>query len=39
MGGLVKIHNELGKELPLFLHLLRRIKKEGLDKQDSAELL
>ena len=39
MRRLVKIHNELGKDLPLFLHLFRRIKKEGLNKQDIAELL
>ena len=39
MGNLVKICNELKDNLPLFLHLYRRIKKEGLSKQDITELL
>jgi hypothetical protein len=39
MGNLVVIYKELKNELPLFLHLYRRIKKEGLSKQDITELL
>jgi hypothetical protein len=30
---------ELKDDLPLFIHLYRRIKKEGLDKQDITKLL
>jgi hypothetical protein len=39
MGNLVAIYKELKNDLPLFLHLYRRIKKEGLDKKDIVELL
>src|SRR3954447_14095474 len=39
MDSLVKIYKELGQDFPLLMHLLKRIKKEGLDKQDIAELL
>jgi hypothetical protein len=39
MGSLVNICKELKGDLPLFLHLYRRIKKEGLGKQDITELL
>ncbi len=39
MGSLVRIYNELKGDLPLFLHLYRRIKKERLNKQDITELL
>jgi hypothetical protein len=39
MRSLVNIYNELKGDLPLFLHLFRRIKKERLSKQDITELL
>ena len=39
MDNLVKIYNELKNNFPLFLHLFRGIKKEGLNKQDITELL
>jgi transposase len=39
MERLIKIYNELKNDFPLFLHLFRRIKKEGLNKQDITELL
>jgi transposase len=39
MNGLVKIHNELKSDFPLFLHLYNRIKKERLNKQAIADLL
>jgi hypothetical protein len=39
MNSLVTIYNELKKDLPLLLHLYRRIKEEGLNKQDITELL
>ncbi len=39
MRRLVSIHNELKDDLPLFLYLYRRIKKEGLGKQQIVELL
>ena len=35
----MNIYNELKDDLPLFLHLFRRIKTEGLSKQDITELL
>jgi hypothetical protein len=38
-GSLVRTYNELGDDLPLFLHLFRRMRKEGLSKQDMSELL
>ena len=37
MGGLVKIYNELKNDFPLLLHLYKRIKKEGLSKEDITE--
>ncbi len=39
MDGLVKIYNELKNDFPLFFHLYRRIKKEGLIKEDIIELV
>ena len=39
MNCLVKIYDELKNDFPLFLYLFRRIKKEGLIKQDVTELL
>jgi ATP-dependent helicase/DNAse subunit B len=39
MDGLVKIYNELKNDFPLFFHLYRRIKKEGLSKEDITELV
>jgi len=39
MDGLVKIYNDLGNDFPLFFHLYRRIKKEGLSKEDITELV
>ncbi len=39
MGKLVTVYHKLKDDLPLFLHLFRRIKKEGLNKQDIGELL
>ena len=39
-GVWVNMHNELkGKDFELFVHLFRRIKREGLDKQGITELL
>jgi hypothetical protein len=35
----MSVYNELKDDLPLFLHLNGRIKKEGLDKQDVTDLL
>jgi len=34
MGWLVKIYKDLKEDFPLFIHLYRRIKKEGLSKHD-----
>jgi transposase len=39
MDGLVKIYNDLGKDFPTFFHLYRRIKKEGLSKENITELV
>ncbi len=39
MESLVNMYKELKGDLPLFLHLYRRIKKEGLSRQDIGELL
>ncbi len=39
MGRLVTLCQELKDDLPLFLNLYRRIKKEGLGKQQIVELL
>ncbi len=39
MRRLVNVYNELRDDLPLFLDLYRRIKKEGLGKQQIIELL
>ena len=34
MGWLFKIHKDLKNDFSLFTHLFKRIKKEGLNKQD-----
>jgi hypothetical protein len=39
MDGLVKIYNELKNDFLLFFHLYRRIKKEGVSKEDITELV
>ena len=39
MRRLVSLYNEVKDDLPLFLDLYRRIKKEGLGKQQIVELL
>ncbi len=39
MDGLVKIYNDLKNDFPLFFHLYRRIKKEGLTIEDITELV
>ena len=39
MKNLVDIYNEIGSDLSLFLYLYRQIKKEGLNKQEIAELI
>lgn len=39
MDDLVRIYNDLKDDFPIFFHLYRRIKKEGLKKQDITELL
>jgi len=39
MRKLVTTYNELKDYLPLFLDLYRRIRKDGLGKQQIAELL
>jgi transposase len=39
MDGLVKIYHELKNDFPIFFHLYRRIKKEGLGKEDITELV
>ncbi len=39
MGRLVAIYNDVKDDLPLFLQLYRRIKKEGLGKKQIVELL
>lgn len=39
MDGLVRIYNDLKDDFPLFFHLYRRIKIEGLKKHDITELL
>ena len=39
MGSLVNLYNELRGDLSPFLHLYRRIKKEGLSRLDIGELL
>ncbi len=39
MDGLVKIYNDLRNDFPIFFHLYRRIKKEGLSKEDIIELV
>lgn len=39
MKNLVDIYKEIGSDLSLFLYLYKRIKKEGLNKQDIAELI
>ncbi len=39
MRRLLSIYNELKDDLPLFIHLHRRIKKEKLTKQDVADII
>jgi DNA-binding CsgD family transcriptional regulator len=39
MKNLVDIYNEIGSDLPLFFYLYKQIKKEGLNKQEIAELI
>lgn len=39
MKNLVDIYKEIGPDLLLFLYLYRQIKKEGLNKQEIAELI
>jgi DNA-binding CsgD family transcriptional regulator len=39
MKNLVDIYNEIGPDLPLFLHLYRQIKKEELNKQEVTMLI
>ena len=39
MNYLVGIYQELKDDWPLFFHLYRRVKKEGLNKQDITKLL
>ena len=39
MDWLVKVYKEFGQDFPLLMHLLKRIKKERLNKQDIADLL
>jgi hypothetical protein len=39
MSWLISIHNDLKGDFDLFLHLYRRIKKEGLTKQDITDLI
>jgi transcriptional accessory protein Tex/SPT6 len=39
MSWLVHIYNDLKSDFDLFLHLYRRIKKEGLNKQDITDLI
>jgi hypothetical protein len=36
---LIDVYSELKNDFPLFLHLFKRIKKEGLNKQDITDLL
>ena len=39
MKNLVDIYKEIGPDLSLFLYLYRQIKKEGLNKQEIADLI
>jgi hypothetical protein len=39
MNNLVSIYKDLKDEWPLFIHLYKRIKKEGLNKRDITKLL
>ena len=39
MGGLVKIYQDLKDDFAVFMHLYKRIKKEGLNKQGITNLL
>ena len=39
MGWLVNIYEDLKKDFPLFIYLYKRIKKEGLNKQDITVLV
>ena|SRR6476661_7472995 len=39
MDGLVSIYRDLKDDFPVFIHLYRRVKKDGLNKQDITTLL
>ena len=39
MDWLVKTYKELGQDFPLFIHLSRRTKEEGLNRQNIIEIL
>lgn len=39
MKNLVGIYNEIGPDLPIFLYLYRQVNKEGLNKQEIADLI
>jgi RNA processing factor Prp31 len=39
MDTLVKIYKELGQDFPLFIHLYKRTKEEGLTKKEITEIL
>ena len=39
MGWLVKIYHDLKNDFPMFFYLYKRIKKEGLNKQDIKDLI
>ena len=39
MDGLVSIYRDLKDDFSVFMHLYRRVKKEGLNKQDITKLL
>ena len=39
MRRLIVVHEELKDDLPLFIHLYRRIKKERLNKQDVTDMI
>ncbi len=39
MDGLVSIYRDLKDDWPIFIHLYRRVKKEGLNKHDITKLL
>ena len=39
MYKLVNLYHRLGKDLPLFLHLFSRVKKEGLNREEITDML